>query len=573
MSFFIITGEKIQQLCDIYLGDSSDFECNPNIINSIKCFEFDNMINPFDNPKYIFCYTHNIHKLVNKIQLFNNPFVLITHNSDENIVGSKIVKTILSSNKLIKWYSQNVCYQHSKLHLLPIGLANSQWDHGNLKLFENPFVLSKTENVYFCFNLNTNLYKRQICYNSLINKLTFLTYTYPSYNLERLKQYKFCICPEGNGVDTHRLWEALYLKVVPIVIESEFTNILKLYNVPLVVLKTWDDFDEINLNYDDYNFDDKKFVKLITFDKQMLKNEFKENEFKENEFKENKFKENKFKENKFKENEFKENEFKENEFKENEFKENEFNENEYFDIVIPLGKNDINIIEKQIEYTKKFVIGYRKIYIIYIDSSLQIDGCITITEDIFPFSIETVSNFHGKISRNNWYFQQLLKLYSGFVIPDILDKFLVIDADTFFVNPTIFCKNNKLLYNYSLEYHYPYFVHINKIIPEIYKKELNKSGICHHMIFDTKYIKEMFDSIELVQQDFFYNVFLKNVSPDCYAFSGASEYELYFNYMLCKHPNKIEIRQLHFVNLPTKLITYIDNITNVSYMSFHYYLD
>ena len=35
-----------------------------------------------------------------------------------------------------------------------------------------------------------------------------------------------------------------------------------------------------------------------------------------------------------------------------------------FDIVIPLGPDDKSIIEKQIEYTKKNVIGYRNIYLI-----------------------------------------------------------------------------------------------------------------------------------------------------------------------------------------------------------------
>ena len=98
-----------------------------------------------------------------------------------------------------------------------------------------------------------------------------------------------------------------------------------------------------------------------------------------------------------------------------------------FDIVIPVAPNDISVIQKQIEYTKKNVIGYRNIYLICYNE-LQIEDCITISEDIFPFSIETVANCHGKMDRNGWYLQQLLKLYVGFVIvnipniPDILDK-------------------------------------------------------------------------------------------------------------------------------------------------------
>jgi hypothetical protein len=70
----------------------------------------------------------------------------------------------------------------------------------------------------------------------------------PYDNLLRLNDYEFCICPEGNGVDTHRLWECLYLKVVPIVVNSQFTKLLIKYNIPMVIIEKWDDFDDTLLN-------------------------------------------------------------------------------------------------------------------------------------------------------------------------------------------------------------------------------------------------------------------------------------------------------------------------------------
>lgn len=103
-----------------------------------------------------------------------------------------------------------------------------------------------------------------------------------------------------------------------------------------------------------------------------------------------------------------------------------------FDIVIPLGPNDIPVIRQQIGYTLKNIVGYRNVYIVFQDDSLQLDGCITVPESIFPFSMETVATHHGKLSRNGWYLQQLIKLYAGLVIPDILERYLVVDADTFF---------------------------------------------------------------------------------------------------------------------------------------------
>ena len=105
---------------------------------------------------------------------------------------------------------------------------------------------------------------------------------------------------------------------------------------------------------------------------------------------------------------------------------------EQFDILILIGPEDKDILTKQIEFTKKNIIGYRKIFLLSYDPTIMIEGCITINENIFPFTIDTVAAFHGKLKRNGWYLQQLLKLYAGIVIPNILDRYLVIDCDTFF---------------------------------------------------------------------------------------------------------------------------------------------
>ena len=244
-----------------------------------------------------------------------------------------------------------------------------------------------------------------------------------------------------------------------------------------------------------------------------------------------------------------------------------------FDIVIPVGPKDKNIIKLQIEYTKKNIIGYRYIYIISYDETIQIDGCITISENIFPFSLETVSKYHGKLNRNGWFLQQLLKLYAGFYIPNILDKYLVIDADTIFLKPTTFFKNGKSLYNYGNEYHKSYFEHMVKLHPELKKIDKEKSGICHHMLFETKFIKELFDIIEKKHNDIFYNIFLKNAVET--TGSGASEYEIYFNFILDKHINNIMIRELNWENVINKdlnnIINNNNNNNNFDYISYPWY--
>ena len=237
-----------------------------------------------------------------------------------------------------------------------------------------------------------------------------------------------------------------------------------------------------------------------------------------------------------------------------------------FDIVIPIGANDLDIIYNQIKYTKQNIIGYRNIYLISA-YTLKIEGCTIISEKDFPFVLNDVAKYHGKSSRNGWYLQQLLKLYAGSVIPNILNKYLVIDADTFFVKPTAFYDNDTPLYNYGTEYHIPYFIHMSKLHPNLQKIDMDKSGICHHMMFEQKYIIELFKMVEDYHnnEELFYEIFLKNVTD--YEHSGASEYEIYFNYMQYKNPTQIKLRPLIWENS----IDLTNKLTN-DYISCHWHL-
>jgi hypothetical protein len=262
----IITGERIQNLCDIYIGNKPDFDYNPFIQKQTHkhklfddCFSIMRGEQQYDNPKMIFCYGHNIETFSKILPLFKNPFILITHNSDQNIFESnEVVKNILNHSKVICWFSQNIGYIHPKLHMLPIGFANSMWEHGNLfKLY--PIIINlpsvKTNHIFMNFKIETNYQKRIVCFHSFQNIIPFLPLVSVEENLKRLSYYKYCICPEGNGLDTHRLWECFYLKVIPIVLKNTHTEIIKEnYGLPMILLNSWNDLNIENIP-DYYSFD------------------------------------------------------------------------------------------------------------------------------------------------------------------------------------------------------------------------------------------------------------------------------------------------------------------------------
>jgi hypothetical protein len=259
----IMSGERFQQIADMYLGTADDFIYNPAIFEQIEKHQIlEDIDAPFENPPTLFLYSHLLKQFAKKLIYFSNPFTLITHNSDFNLTESDpVVQTILGSKKLVLWWGQNLCFIHPKMRILPIGIANSMWDHGKV---ENLMIgpIKKSDDVYFNFNIYTNREKREPCYNVFKDQYKFLPMVPVQDNMRRLAQYKWCICPEGNGVDTHRLWEAMYLGSTPIVLRNPFIDALMHYTegeLPIYVVDSW---AELKLpNAVQGNFD-SKWLKL-----------------------------------------------------------------------------------------------------------------------------------------------------------------------------------------------------------------------------------------------------------------------------------------------------------------------
>jgi hypothetical protein len=242
-----------------------------------------------------------------------------------------------------------------------------------------------------------------------------------------------------------------------------------------------------------------------------------------------------------------------------------------FDIVIPLGPNEIERFYQQIEYTKKNIVGFRNIYIITCNTNIKCDDCIIIDENIFPFKNFISSHFekyNNKSNRNGWYFQQLLKLYASIYISSILDNYLVIDADVFFLKPIQFIDDeNKFILSTGNEFHKPYFKHMERI-HNTFQKVHKKSGICHHMIFNKQFVQEIFKIVEEKHNLPFWQVFISLVDehkkyPVNRSESGASEYELYFNYMIKNHSDKIIIRNLNWENI--SISNFNKNLYNLNF--------
>ena len=250
-----------------------------------------------------------------------------------------------------------------------------------------------------------------------------------------------------------------------------------------------------------------------------------------------------------------------------------------FDILILCGPNDADIIDSCIEYSSRNILGYRRIYVISYNPSYRNKCIICVPERIFPFSKEEIISKGIHPNRAGWYFQQLIKLYAGFVIHEMLDYYLVIDADTLFLKPTEFFCNDLAIYTIDevTSYQTPYIEHMKRLNRN-FKLELPVSGISHHMMFRTSFVRELFNLVEFCanvhSSKNFWEIFIDSIDDKIKPLeigSGASEYEIYLNYIIKYNSDRMCLRRLNWIE--HKRVKDISQFKEkYDYISLHHYL-
>jgi hypothetical protein len=224
----IITGNSFKLISDDFLDEEKPF------------------LDISKKPKIIFLKTDWIELFKTKIlPKIDYKFKLITHNADRSAPSGNL--DLLEDSRLERWYSMNCDIEHTKLQPIPIGMANEKWAHGDKSVLVNA-VNKKIErnNLVYCnYDVSTSPHKRLDVLKILKGKgfvdIDMQKRPYSEY-LEKLKSYKYVISPPGNGIDCHRIWESIYLGVVPIVEKSTTLDFFK--DLPILFVDTYDNINE-----------------------------------------------------------------------------------------------------------------------------------------------------------------------------------------------------------------------------------------------------------------------------------------------------------------------------------------
>jgi hypothetical protein len=249
------------------------------------------------------------------------------------------------------------------------------------------------------------------------------------------------------------------------------------------------------------------------------------------------------------------------------------------DIVIPVHKKDLQILEYCIDAAKKKIINARRI--IVISKERYSDNAEWFDEKLFPFSFELVHEYVG--GSTGWYFQQLLKLYAPLIIPDISENVMILDSDTvLFRRVRMLDEEGRSFYNISKDtnvrrkdFDQRVAAHTKTMLPALATENLPSefqeiSGISHNMVFNREILRDLFDKVEEHDGsgDPFYKIFLKHSNAE----HSASEYQIYFNFLLIFYRDKIRIRKLCYKNTADINIRKYRRRFKYHYCSFHSYL-
>ena len=220
------------------------------------------------------------------IEKITRPFVLVTHNGDESFPGD--ASALLDLPLLVHWFTQNCDRAHAKLTCVPIGLENRKWGpprekghHGSmpelmmgmLALFAprepaagvvTRALVTRTmqqtteqsvppiEHTWAYFDRGTHAKVRDPLWTFILKAheaaqphLLWIRIAGAGGrgNVLAHELYRFMltlaalICPRGNGLDTHRVWESLYLGRTTIVASGTLDPLFK--DLPVLILDDW----------------------------------------------------------------------------------------------------------------------------------------------------------------------------------------------------------------------------------------------------------------------------------------------------------------------------------------------
>jgi hypothetical protein len=201
----IVNGVNFKRFCDVVI--------DVDTVNDPRNYRVGDIV---------FCKTDYLGVFYDEVRGFDGKLKLVSHQSDYP-VGEMLWR--YKPDCIVKWFAQNVNYQHPDLIPIPIGIENhfgpSKGSLIDVEFIESSFPLMTTEriNKIYCNFKNTHPNRGNVRNILRTHEYSFIQdgdLSSADYHRE-MSKYLFVASPRGNGIDCHRTWEALLVGSIPIV--------------------------------------------------------------------------------------------------------------------------------------------------------------------------------------------------------------------------------------------------------------------------------------------------------------------------------------------------------------------
>jgi hypothetical protein len=181
--------------------------------------------------------------------------VLVTHNGDYHVTDA--MAEYARATGVTRWFAQNSSTEDPLVIPIPIGLERARWFphlHKRDVLVSGMATQGAILPSKLClsnFSLSTNYVERSTCLKagrsySTTHEASSVTQDVYHWYVNEVLDHHFVLCPNGNGIDTHRLWETLYLGRVPVVTSS--VPVRAFSDLPILILDSWEQLSSDRLN-------------------------------------------------------------------------------------------------------------------------------------------------------------------------------------------------------------------------------------------------------------------------------------------------------------------------------------
>lgn len=194
----------------------------------------------------VFCKIDEVMRFFERLRMTRRRIVLVTGEGDLPCDAWR--QSYLPEN-VLQWFATNVTSEHTRVCAVPLGLGPP---NDPVTLREEELVAGRvpprerTGWLYVNFRAATNPAIREPVmrrFAALAREggdwITVAGSKSRMDYLSEMSRHRFVLCPPGNGVDTHRMWEAMVAGVIPIVLRSVAMKPFEA--LPLLLVDSYDE--------------------------------------------------------------------------------------------------------------------------------------------------------------------------------------------------------------------------------------------------------------------------------------------------------------------------------------------